>query len=192
MDKAETHVQLDVERAGKELREKDKTSMVNAYRTWVMIAGGVSLAIWFLVMWNYGWGEESNRNFTTTSTQTQSPENKAVIPQTQVEETRQQVEPGMAANEPPPERTEAADVRKDCGGDYAKLTNCRNVYFGRNEKYFIESAKGICPVADPSNAGIWKPLVGNQYNFIPFSDEGVKVTFFEMKVDETFGGYTCK
>ncbi len=97
-----------------------------------------------------------------------------------------------AAILPPPLRMSVSDVRKDCGGNYAKLTNCRNVYFGQYQKYFVESAKGVCPVSDPSNAGTWESLGGNQYNFIPYSDNGVRVTFFEMKVGEIFGGYTCK
>lgn len=67
MATAETHVQLDVEQAGKDLREKDKTGLVNGYRMWVKIAGGISLTIWFLIMWNYYWWPNENGSAADTN-----------------------------------------------------------------------------------------------------------------------------
>lgn len=88
-------------------------------------------------------------------------------------------------------RTEAVDVRQDCGGRYASLRNCRNVYFGINEKYRVESETGICPVADPGNSVSWDEIAANQYDVIS-SRDGARVTFYELRVGESFGGYTCE
>jgi Sec-independent protein translocase protein TatA len=137
---------------------------------------------------------DGTTNFVTTG-KLKSPAQLAEAHRTAVAEAARQAEIVAAADVATAKanaRTEATDVRKDCGGRYAELTNCRNVYFGTNEKYFIESSKDVCPVSDPSNAGDWESLGGNQYNFIPYTSNGVRVTFFEMKVGETFAGYTCR
>jgi hypothetical protein len=88
-------------------------------------------------------------------------------------------------------RTEAVDVRQDCRGRYANLRDCRNVYFGVNEKYSIEAVDGLCPRADPGDAGVWHRLAENQYDFIPNHDH-VMVTFFNLATGESFYGSSCQ
>lgn len=107
-----------------------------------------------------------------------------------VEEAAAQAEAELAARRANA-RTDATDVRSDCGGRYAQLANCRNVYFGTNEKYRIYSRPGFCPRADPGSAGEWKEIATNQYDFIPHQD-GARVTFFELALGETFSGTTCR
>ena len=120
-----------------------------------------------------------------------------------VEETRRNAELTAAAIVPPPARTEAADVRNDCGGRYAELTNCRNVYFGENEIYRTEIQPRInpetekeeawCTFSDPVDAGYWTHIAGRQFVFTPNYDSGVRVTFFEVKQGgSSFTGVPCE
>ncbi len=173
-----------------------------AMGNWMLwIAGGYAIAVilWMMGMTIYPVEKSSNtlndtivEGAANLGISTPTAEQLAEARATEVAEVKHQAELDAAAIVQPPERTDAIDVRNDCGGRYAELTNCRNVYFGENEKYFVESAEGICPVSDPSNAGDWEPLGGDQYNFIPYTDNGVRVTFFEMRVGEVFSGYTCQ
>ena len=117
--------------------------------------------------------------------------------------TKNAAELAAAAIVPPPARTEATDIKRDCLGQYAKTKNCRNVQFHVNEIYhtevppIIDAVSGKetpwCTFADPVDAGHWEHLGGRQFAFIPNVDNGARVTFFEVKQGEkTFTGVTCK
>lgn len=78
-------------------------------------------------------------------------------------------------------------------GPYKDLTSesdCRVVVFGKNEKFYFEGKKDFCPRANPSSAGTWKHLGGDQYDFIPHTN-GAKVVFLLLPKGVTLLGSTC-
>jgi hypothetical protein len=133
---------------------------------------------------------------------TLTPEQAEEAHQAKVVETRRQAELDAAAIASPPARTEATKITYDCRGQYKDLTNCRNVKFGVNEIYHTEvqptidpvtkKEKAWCTFADPVDAGYWEHIAGRQFAFIPYNDNGPRVTFFEVKEGEkSFTGVPC-
>jgi hypothetical protein len=79
-----------------------------------------------------------------------------------------------------------------CGGVFENLKYCEGVVFDREGlKYEAYPERGHCSAADPGDAVDSVSLGGGQVRYTP-KYLGVRVRFFELKVGETFGGFTCR